>query len=124
MPAFSESAQLKLARLLLHQWPNLSKEEFTRRARALRASDQVLGSLALAWMFDQTGRRCPPGAIRRYYLEQSDIAMEDGVTMRKIQKGWRKFGEDDPWWVVYPPKTPWIPRYASEPALRTVGEDL
>ena len=103
-PCSTASPQLKLAKLLLKQWPNLSKEEFSRRAKALRASHQIQGPLALAWMFSQTARLCPPGPVRRYYLEQSDIATEDGVTMRKIQKGWKKLG-DDPWSIVHPQNT-------------------
>ena len=119
----TESQQLRLAKLLLHVWPSLEKQEFCRRARAIRASDPVLGPLAVAWLFHGAAQRCPPGPVRRYYLGQMDVATEDAVCMRKIRKGWTKgFGVDDPFDVVYGVSPPTIPRYASEPTLRSGAE--
>ena len=119
----TETQQIRLAKLLLHVWPSLEKQEFCRRARAIRASDPVLGPLALAWLFHGAAQRCPPGPVRRFYLGQMDVATEDAVCMRKIRKGWTKgFGVDDPWEVVYHRSPPPIPRYLSEPTLRSVAE--
>ena len=116
----TETQQVRLAKLLLHVWPSLEKE---RRARAIRASDPVLGPLALAWLFHGAAQRCPPGHVRRFYLEQMDIATEDAVCMRKIRKGWMKgFGVDDAWDVVYGRSPPVLPRYSSEPTLRSAPE--
>ena len=119
----TESQQMRLAKLLLHVWPSLEKQEFCRRARAIRASDPVLGPLALAWLFHGAAQRCHPGPVRRFYLEQMDIATEDAVCMRKIRKGWmRGFGVEDPWEVVYHRSPVILPRYSSEPTLRSVVE--
>ena len=114
--AMPDSQQIRLAKLLLHVWPTLEKEEFCRRAAAIRASDPVLGPLALAWMFHGAAQRLPPGPIRRYYLEQMDTATEDAVAMRKIRKGWGSFGMT-PWEVVHHRRPPGMARYGSEPAL-------
>ena len=118
--AMPDSQQIRLAKLLLHLWPTMEKEEFCRRAKAIRASDPVLGPLALAWLFHGAAQRCPPGPVRRFYLNEMDAATEDAVCMRKIRKGWMKgFGVDDPFDVVYGVSHPILPQYASEPALRS-----
>ena len=114
--AMPDSQQIRLAKLLLHLWPSLEKEEFCRRAKAIRASDPVLGPLALAWLFHGAAQRLPPGPIRRFYLEQMDTATEDAVAMRRIRKGWAKYGMT-PWEVVHHRPHPVMARYASEPAL-------
>ena len=121
--AMPDSQQIRLAKLLLHVWPTLEKEEFCRRAQAIRASDPVLGPLALAWLFHGAAQRCPPGPVRRFYLNEMDVATEDAVCMRKIRKGWMKgFGVDDAWEVVHGGPPPTLPRYASEPTLRSVPQ--
>ena len=114
--AMPDSQQIRLAKLLLHLWPTLEKEEFCRRAQAIRASDPVLGPLALAWLFHGAAQRLPPGPIRRWYLEQMDTATEDAVAMRRIRKGWKKYGMT-PGEVVHHHPHPVMARYGSEPAL-------
>ena len=115
------SPQQRLAHLLLRQLPRLSKAEFQRRLRALRASDPIQGPLALHWMFSTLGKMTPPGPDRRFFLENADIVKEEEVLMRRLRKGWSQLA-DDPWFAVHPPKVVSLPRYHSEPTLRNVNE--
>ena len=44
----------------------------------------------------------------------------EAKVMRTIEKGWKQYGVNDPWDIVFAKEEPWIPRYASEPCLSVV----
>ena len=57
------------------------------------------------------------GSDRHWMLNRADALLEEAAVMRKLRKGWSQYGVDDPWFVVYPERQPWLPRYHSEPIL-------
>ena len=108
--------------MLLHLLPQLDEECWTLAVKKLREWDQVEGPRACAWLFNGLARQVKPGKDRIYLRNQADILAQEAVGMRRIRKGWQQFGVDDPWWVVHEPRREWIPRYHSEPALKTLAE--
>ena len=111
------TSQLKMAHALLHLLPKLDGPRWLRALQMLRSTDQVEGPRACAWLLNTMARRVPDG---RFLRAEADILMEECCTMRRIRKGWRQLG-DDPWLIVHPPKDPWLPRYNSEPSIRTLA---
>ena len=112
----SDSPQRKLARLLLSEMPRLDQATATRRMKGIKDSDAVQGPLALSWMLN-TLARMSQWSERHFFLNQAEMMMEEAVAMRKLRRGWSQFGVSDPWFVVYPEKKVWLPRYHSEPTL-------
>ena len=101
----------------------LTPSEFQRRCRQLYATDSVEGAEAVAWGLQQIATMTPAGKERNMILEQMDNARNDAAIMRKIRKGWKLFGKDDPWWVVYDEPVRALARYNSEP-IATCGKHL
>ena len=54
----------------------------------------------------------------------ADKAMDDAATMLKVKRGWLKFGEEDPWWVVHPFSEPTLSRYNSDSLLEVKNGTL
>ena len=115
--AFSKdvSKQVRLMALLLTQLPNLKKDEFEKRMKAVYQSESVSGPQAIAWSMKVMATRCEPGPHRNFFLNQMRAAENDAAIMKRVQTGWRKFGVSDPWDVVYPKKAPQMARYNSSP---------
>jgi len=115
--AFSKDAskQVRLMALLLTQLPNLKKDEFEKRMKAVYLSESVLGPQAIAWSMRVMATRCEPGPQRNFFLNQMRAAENDAAIMERVQTGWRKFGVSDPWDVVYPEKVRQMARYNSLP---------
>ena len=95
----------------------LTPSEFQRRCNQLYATDSVEGAEAVAWGLQQIATMTPSGKERNMILEQMDNARNDAAIMRKIRKGWKLFGEDDPWWVVHDKPVRALARYNSEPTV-------
>ena len=119
MSAAEASPELKRARALLALMPKLDEARWTQAVKTLYRSERIEGARAVSWLLNVLASQTPGGQDRIWLRTQADLAMEDSCQQRRLRKGWRQFGEDDPWWVVHePPKEPWLPRYNSEPALR------
>ena len=112
------SPELKRARALLDLMPKLDEARWTAALKTLYRSEQVEGPRAVSWLLNVLASQAPGGADRLWLRAQADTAMEDSCQQRRLRKGWRQFGVDDPWWVVHDPPKEWLPRYNSEPALR------
>ena len=115
--AFSKdvSKQKRLMALLLMQLPNLKKEDFEKRMKAVYLSESVLGPQSIAYAMKVMATRCEPGKDRNFFLTQMRAAENDAAIMERVQTGWRKFGVSDPWDVVYPEKVRQMARYNSLP---------
>ena len=98
------SRQLKMARHLLQLLPRLDANRFQKAMEKLRATHQVEGPRACAWMANTMANSAPYGKDRRFMLEQADLFIEESCVMRKIEKGWKQYNVDDPWDVVFPKK--------------------
>ena len=85
--------------------------------RRLYQSCSINGPRAVAWGLRKMGDICPPGSDRHFYLQEADKAMDDAARMLKVKRGWMKFGEEDPWWVVFPQGEPILARYNSDSLL-------
>ena len=113
----SLSKQKRLMALILLKMNTITKEQFEKRMAAVYSSDAVLGPLAIAFAMRAMATRYPPGKDRNFFLEQMDAAENDAAAMKRVRKGWQAFGVTDPWFVVYPEKQPWLPRYNSWPSF-------
>ncbi len=47
--------------------------------------------------------------------------MDDAAIMMKVKRGWMKFGEDDPWFVVHSQPEKVMGRYNSDSCLYHKG---
>ena len=88
--------------------------------KAVCPSESVLGPQSIAWCMRVMATRCEPGPQRNFFLNQMTAAENDAAIMMRVRAGWRKFGVNDPWDVVYPEKLPQIARYNSLPDIRTL----
>ena len=78
--------------------------------------DPVQGPLNLHWCFSALARVLPPGTGKEYFQGVALTALREGVAMRRIQKA---LGGIDVWDVVHGRPKKQLPRYHSEPTLRS-----
>ena len=104
--------------MILRLLPQLTQSEWAKRCAQLYRTDSIQGPEAVAWGLRMMATIHPPGKDRVKILEQMDNARNDAAIMRKIRKGWKLFGKDDPWWVVYDEPVRALARYNSEPILK------
>ena len=109
------SPQLLKARELLTTLPS-NKEDFIRHLKIMKGEDPVQGPLNLHWCFSALARVLPPGTGKEYFQGVAQTALREGVAMRKIQKA---LAGIDPWDVVHGRPRTQLPRYHSEPTLRS-----
>ena len=91
----------KCMAIILRLLPQLSPGEWERRCKQLYRTDQVEGPEAIAWGLKLMAEQMPAGAARIRCLNEMDKARNDAAVMRKIRRGWKLFGVDDPWWAVH-----------------------
>ena len=94
----------------------MNKQDFLHQLKAMHREDPVQGPLNLHWCFSALARVLPPGTGKEYFQGVALTALNEGVAMRKIQKALEGI---DVWDVVQgrPPKQ--LPRFHSEPNLRS-----
>ena len=111
------SPQLLKARELLQTLPS-GREAFIRHLHRVRSEDPVQGPMNLHWLCSALAAACPPGTGRTYFLNLAEQCMHEAVVMRRVRQGWEKY-RMTPWEVVHHTAKPAIPRYCSEPTLRS-----
>ena len=116
----SFAALRKDAQALLALINTLPQTEWQQRLHKIFVSDPVQGPLAVAWMCQQMMKACPRQSVSfwRSQIEACNRAARSG---HKVRLGWEAYGMT-PWEVVHHRgfyRRPALPRYRSEPDLRT-----
>ena len=109
------SPQLLRARELLKPLP-MNRQDFIRQIKMMHTEDPVQGPLNLHWCFSALARVLPPGTGQEYFQGVAQTALREGVAMRNIQKALEGI---DPWDAVHGRPEKQLPRYHSEPTLRS-----
>ena len=94
----------------------MNKQDFIHQLKAIHREDPVQGPLNLHWCFSALARVLPPGTGREYFQGVAQTALREGVAMRNIQKALEGI---DPWDAVHGRPEKQLPRYHSEPTLRS-----
>ena len=91
------------------------QDVFERQLKKLYHSDSIQGPKMVAKYLETLARRLPYGKDRRFLLNQADTARNDAHLMKRLKKGWNRYGMT-PWEVVHH-KAVHLPRYHSEPTF-------
>ena len=91
------------------------RDVFEKRLKKLYYSDSIKGPEMVAKYLQTLAYRLPSGKDRRFLLNQADNARNDAYLMKRLKKGWNRYGMT-PWEVVHH-KAAHLPRYHSEPTF-------
>ena len=111
----------KRAVALLAQINYLPQREWEQRLRKLFMSDEIQGPLVVAWVCQQMMKACPPKSAP-FWISQIDACKHAARTSHQVRLGWEAYGMT-PYEVCMHrgySRHPILPRYNSEPVLRSV----
>ena len=117
------SSQKKCMALLLRMMLHIPQETFERRMKGIYNSHSVDGPEAISWGLLVMSWQTPPGKDRKFFLNQKGKADTDAAQMKRVMKGWQKYGMTPFEVVHHSPPSP-IARYQSEPNFRSARTGL
>ena len=121
MSLCSFAALRKDAQALLALINTLSRREWEQRLHGIFVSDPVQGPLAVAWLCQQMMKACSHQSAP-FWRSQIDACKHAARAGHKVRCGWEAYGMT-PYEVCMHRgyfRRPTLPRYNSEPVLRSV----